>query len=225
MTQSACDTRCDEQNCFLCDPSRDLVFFTCDDFFALAGLGPVVDGYSVLAARPHLKSMADMPSQLAQKRDALVHVLRDRLSRKYGGCLITEHGRMAVCAEDDNDHEAHCFHAHFLIFPGVHDVTEMASSYFGKVKEFNELGIALSHAAQCEEYVLISPTPKCFRIFSAPLNIPRQLTRFLVAHHANVLHLANWRDQPNRERAEAIADNLRSLFATELCHVGPSTNG
>ncbi len=211
-------------HCFLCDPPLDLIFFQRADFFALAGLGPVIDGYSLVAATEHIKSMADVPAQLGAKRDALVRTLRDRLSHKYGRCLVTEHGRMAVCADNDTDHETHCFHAHFLMFPGAEDVSEIASTYFANVESFPELGPAMAHAAMCEEYVLISPTPKRFSIFSKPLNIPRQLARFLVADNVNALHLANWKDHPNRERAEAIASDLRSLFGTELRHVEPSTN-
>src|SRR5438046_6805643 len=91
MILSGRNTRLEGPHCFLCEPSRDLVFFACDDFFALAGLGPVVDGYSVLAAKTHLKSMADMPSQLAQKRDAVVQVLRVCPETSGGITKFSEH--------------------------------------------------------------------------------------------------------------------------------------
>jgi hypothetical protein len=131
---------------------------------------------------------------------------------------------MSVCTEDDKDHDAHCYHAHFLVFPGTHDVSEMARTYFAKVETFDELDAALSDAARYEEYVLISPTPERFNVFSGPLNLPRQLARFLVAHDANTLHLADWRGHPNRDRAVTIAANLRSLLAADLNHVGSDAN-
>jgi diadenosine tetraphosphate (Ap4A) HIT family hydrolase len=211
------------QGCFLCDPPRDLIFFECADFFALAGLGPVVQGYSLVAAKAHIKSMADLPASLRRKRDTLVRQLREQLSRKYGCCLITEHGRMAACVEDGDGHDAHCFHAHFLLFPAAPDISGAARSYFSDVETFNELGPAMTHAALYDDYVVVSPTPDCYNVFSGPLNIPRQLTRFLVAHEAKTLHLANWRDYPDRQRAVAIAHDLRSLFAgKEPSNVGPS---
>ena len=123
---------------------------------------------------------------------------------------------MAVCSEVNGQHDPHCFHSHFLVFPGAHDVSEMAHSYFGKMETFSELEIALSQAALYEEYVLISPTPECFNIFSAPLNMPRQLARFLVANRAKTPLFADWRPHPNRERAVTIASDLRSLVTTGL---------
>jgi hypothetical protein len=75
----------------------------------------------------------------------------------YGTCLITEHGRMAVCATDEHDH--HCFHAHFLVFPGTGDISPLASSYFAKAVEFSTLETALASAALHPEYLLTSPDP------------------------------------------------------------------
>jgi diadenosine tetraphosphate (Ap4A) HIT family hydrolase len=200
--------------CFLCDPAADLIFFENDGFFALAGLGPVVEGYALFGTRAHIKSMADLPSTLWRDRDRLIGSLRDQLSRKFGRCLVTEHGRMAVCADDPGDYEAHCFHAHFLLFPGARDVSEAARSYFSRVDTFTTLQPAMGHAALCDEYALISPTPETFNVFSGPLNIPRQLARFLVANDVGELQLADWRDHPNREQAEQIARDLKLLIAT-----------
>jgi hypothetical protein len=89
-----------ERACFLCDPAADLVFFEHGDFFALAGLGPVVEGYALFGTRAHIKSMADVPCTMRRERDTSIGWLRDQLSRKFGRCLVTEHGRMAVCADD-----------------------------------------------------------------------------------------------------------------------------
>src|SRR6266571_3809628 len=142
----------DQHSCFLCEPARKLVFFESPAFFALAGLGPVTDGYSVFATKEHVKSMADLPGLLRSQRDALVESVRGRLANRYSGCLITEHGRMAVCTEDSHDHDPHCYHAHFLIFPGAQDVSSAARSYFSKMQSFRELGSAMSHAANQGEY-------------------------------------------------------------------------
>jgi hypothetical protein len=73
----------------------------------------------------------------------------------------------------------------------------------------------MAHAALCDEYALISPTPDAFNVLSGPLHIPRQLARVLVANDVGKLQLADWRDHPSREQAEQIARDLRSLVATE----------
>jgi hypothetical protein len=130
----------------------------------------------------------------------------------YGSCLVTEHGRMAVCAADDHDH--HCFHAHFLVFPGTEDVLSLASSYFAKTDEFSAIETALADAAMHPEYLVTSPDPSHVFIHSTPLNAPRQLARFLVAWKVGNPHLADWKAWPQRERAISIADTLRASFVS-----------
>ena len=182
MDTAAHESRSHKRDCFLCDPPHDLVFFDREGFVALSGLGPIVDGYSLIAAKAHVTSMADVPAELQSERDAFVNAVRARLSNQYGSCLITEHGRMGICVDDTEGLDAHCLHAHFLVFPGASDISEPARSYFRNRETFSDLATALSQARHCEEYVLVSPTPEQVSIFSKPLNIPRQLARYLVAH-------------------------------------------
>jgi diadenosine tetraphosphate (Ap4A) HIT family hydrolase len=199
--------------CFLCLPPSDLLFLDSQNFYALAGLGPVVDGYCLMAAKPHVKSMADLPPALFAERAGFVSLVRDKLAAMYGSCLITEHGRMAICETDEHDH--HCFHAHLLVFPGVPDISVLAESYFAASQVFTSLETALAQAAGHPEYLLISPDPNRFLVYSTPLNAPRQLARYLVAWKTGNSHLADWKTWPQRERAIAIAETLRSAFAVE----------
>jgi diadenosine tetraphosphate (Ap4A) HIT family hydrolase len=199
--------------CFLCEPSTELVFLESQNFYALAGLGPVVDGYSVIAAKAHSMSMADIPPALSADRDAFLADVRTRLVGQYGSCLITEHGRMAVCAAGEHDH--HCFHAHFLAFPGTEDVSDLASSYFANSAEFSTLEAAFAEAVLHPEYLLISPNPNRFYILSTPLNAPRQLARHLVSWKSGNPHLADWKTWPQRERAILIAQTLRATVVSE----------
>ena len=196
-----------DPNCFLCAPPSDLVFRESEHFIALAGLGPVVDGYCVVAAKAHTRSMADIPRSLELQRSSFVNGLRQELTAKFGSCLVTEHGRMAVCGSDEHDH--HCFHAHFLFFPGAPDIAQEAVSYFLTVRDFDALEDALQAGSLLEEYFLVSPTMDRYSIFATPLNAPRQLARVLVASRMGNLEQADWKLHPNREASLRIADTLR----------------
>ena len=50
-----------ESACFLCAPESTLVYHRDSPIFAMAGIGPVVDGFSVIAHERHVLSMADIP--------------------------------------------------------------------------------------------------------------------------------------------------------------------
>src|SRR5665213_1668636 len=45
-----------ETTCFLCHPSPDLVYAENEDGVALCGLGPLVEGYSVVGTKLHMAS-------------------------------------------------------------------------------------------------------------------------------------------------------------------------
>ena len=69
-----------ERDCFLCEPSRDLVFLDRKGFIALAGLGPLVSGYSLIAAKAHVRSMADIPAEAQFEHDFFVNTVKGLLS-------------------------------------------------------------------------------------------------------------------------------------------------
>ena len=89
--------------------------------------------------------------------------------------LMTEHGRVPVCLKDDDQHDPHCFHAHFLIFQSAEDIEELVASYFLERKVFYSLSDALAFATKCENYHLFSPHSKriCrfFRSFECPTSV------------------------------------------------------
>jgi diadenosine tetraphosphate (Ap4A) HIT family hydrolase len=101
--------------CFLCSPNEKLVFLSNDLFFAMLGYGPIVEGYSLIATREHIPSMLDLDRGVAEALVDFSKRVRDRLSSHYGNVIITEHGRVGLCAR--GRHEQHCYHAHRLVFP------------------------------------------------------------------------------------------------------------
>ena len=154
--------------------------------------------------------MADVRgAELDEQIEALGKV-RDHLTVTFGGsCIITEHGRIPVCNDPaEHEHDAHCFHAHFLVFPNAPDISGLARSYFSDAHTFSELRQAMEYAAVHREYVLVSPTATEFTIFTKPLNLPRQLARSLVAHAIHCPELADWRKTPNWDQAIQTAQNL-----------------
>jgi len=67
-----------------------------------------------------------------------MHV-RGLLSDRFGGCLLTEHGRMPVCHGAAGAADRHCFHAHFLMFPAAPSILGLAVPYFVNVTQHADL--------------------------------------------------------------------------------------
>lgn len=200
------------EGCFLCSPDDELVFSRANHSVGIAGLGPIVPGYSLFTTSQHWQSIADIEEPVATAFSEFFQETRKKLSDNFGECLITEHGRVPVCVEGENDiADAHCYHAHCLVFPGAPDITEEARTYFRKIQSFSSMPEALNYARNEKDYLLISPNLNSFHIMSGPLNLPRQFARTLVAIRNGRANHASWRNFPEREKAIEIAKTLRSI--------------
>lgn len=202
--------------CFLCDPDSELIYLRDDQGFALVGLGPLVPGYTVVATHEHIHSVADSLND-APSFLSLVERTRALLARRFNRCLLTEHGRMPVCA-DTMPSERHCYHAHCLLYPGVGSVIAHANNLFHVKRRFDDLRDALGYAVNLEEYYLLSPNSRTAYVLSEKRvpEIPRQLTRRLVAAELNEIEKADWKSRPQRETAERYAQDMRSWLDGEL---------
>ena len=84
----------DEGPCPFCDrAARPHVLYDTPDFYVMADIGPLVEGHTLIIARPHLRCLGVMPPEL----DAVFLLLKDAvgafLRRTYGTePLFWEHG-------------------------------------------------------------------------------------------------------------------------------------
>lgn len=200
--------------CFLCAPPAHLTYWQNHQGSAISGLGPIVPGYSVVGAVPHVRSAADAAAGGAPEFLTFAEQVRLRLVRQYGSCLMTEHGRMPVCVETVAA-ERHCYHAHFLLFPGAPGVLDAAAAYFEQSRCASTLLEALRAAHSFGEYFLLSPDPATFVVFGNQKTLPRQFARVLVAASVGKIDEASWQRFPKEEEAAATAAHLRNMFGGE----------
>lgn len=111
--------------CFLCRPDPSLVYAADADFFAMCGYGPVVPGYSIVASRRHISSCADLSGLEKMRLGGFVSSV-SKLISMYGRPVITEHGRVPICDYLHDSADAHCYHAHLLLFPGSPSIVNAA---------------------------------------------------------------------------------------------------
>lgn len=200
--------------CFLCDPAPSLTIGTVGKLRVIAGLGPLTATYLVIGTIEHSSSFADAIEADPNIAKTLQDV-RSWLTDEVGEFTIAEHGRIPVCDDDDHtalSHDAHCYHAHCLCFQTTNDIDSLATTYFARSDQSQTLQESYFAAKSVGSYVLVSPTPSRFTIYSQPLNLPRQLVRSLVAHTLGALELADWRRFPERAIADSTASRLRASF-------------
>ena len=175
---------------------------------AMCGLGPLMPGYTVVGSSRHVRSGADALLQSGSGFLEFVEEIRHLLIGQYGSCLMTEHGRVPVCA--GRQHDPHCYHAHFLMFPGAPEV--FARHYFARTYDYSSLEDSLRAARREREYFLISQRLGYFSVMTRPTNLIRQFSRMLVADAIGQPALANWRRHEQRDEVENTARLLRQTF-------------
>jgi hypothetical protein len=196
-------------SCFLCNPNRDWIYAQDDAFFAMLGLGPIVEGYSLLATISHTPSMMDLSSSEAEHLSDFTHQVRALLKPHYGDAIITEHGRVAPCIDRDRDkQESHCFHAHRLVFPVPLDLAGYLNDYGLDVFEYSSFIDCHRNFTWKGEYLYYERPDESCLIAAAPMRLVRQFFRYKVADSVGHPELANWKDFPLHRVVETAKRHL-----------------
>ncbi|MGB2800261.1 MAG: hypothetical protein WBC82_10535 [Dehalococcoidia bacterium] len=196
--------------CFLCSPDRALVYLSSRNFYALLGLGPIVEGYTVVATRSHLPSMMDLPTQLLNEYTSFMERVRATLGIWYGPCTVTEHGRVpASDFRSDREGEGHCYHAHQLIFPVDVDLWPVLCDRFGEdLVRFGAFRDAWAVLEGGLEYLYLEDTMGGCVVATPRGGFPRRFFRGQVAEALGVRYRADWREYGGRDLIAAAQKKL-----------------
>lgn len=216
MTGNATDAteEASRNDCFLCRPKAGLLVDVSSAGYAIAGLGPLADGYTVVATHNHVRGLAAMPAESRGQYADYTMKIASRLSQRYGGCFIVEHGNMAVCGVEDLNGRAHCLHPHFLLVPDRRCSVDPFVEYFGaEHSSFVSLVEAVQYGADRGQYVLAGDVSGLFHVFSPNGGtLPRQFARALVAEQLGIVDRASWRDTPDPDWTVRNAHAVRGLL-------------
>lgn len=196
-------------SCFLCNPNQNWIYARDERFFAMLGLGPIVEGYSLLATIGHTPSMLDLPLHDVEHLSEFTGRIRRLLESHYGEAIITEHGRVAPCVDRDRDgDESHCFHAHRLVFPISTDLADAVKNYGLSTEEYPSFIECWQNFDWKGEYLYYERMDGSCVIAAAPMRSIRQFFRYKVAECVGHPELASWSDFPRLKAIEAARKRL-----------------
>jgi hypothetical protein len=157
----------------------------------MLGIGPIMEGYSIIATKEHVPSMFDLkPSQL-QDFVEYRKTVSGILSNIYGPLVITEHGRVTASDFYNPDRDAHCYHAHQLVFPVAVDLApDLKALYGGNLFQYEEFSEAYDAHRKAGEYLYYEFGDGCCVVEN--IEYPRQFFRKLIAEKIGVPHRADW---------------------------------
>lgn len=164
----------------------------------MLGLGAIVEGYSLIATRKHIRSMLDLSCSEAKDLLHFTAAVRPRLESAFGPVTIAEHGRVPPCesAADPDGRDPHCFHAHRLVFPLDLDLRDQLKSVALSLSEYSDFMAAWTSFTWPDEYLYFERPDGSCALGAAPRPIARQFFRRMVASAIQRPELASWRAFP-----------------------------
>lgn len=202
----------DKGECFLCNPDTDLLYLSSTQFQAMLGIGPVVEGYTILSTKNHIRSMFDMPSDQMQEFHDFRRKVLDLLARLYGMVIITEHGRVPMCDFYDLNRESHCYHAHQLLFPiNIDLVTDLMPAFPNKVETYRNFNEAQQSCTSLGEYIYYESSNRvCYVVQN--VQCPRQYFRILVAEKIGHIERVDWRNWQGWDLIDNAREKIQALL-------------
>ncbi len=197
------------KSCFLCNPNKHLIFAERVPFFAILGVGPIIEGYSIIATTSHIHSMLDLSYEDAEALCKFTRSVREYLKPHYGKLIITEHGRVPLCEHTSaKNHDEHCFHAHRLLFPISINLTESLEECSLETWEYSNFIEAYKKSTVQKEYLYYERHDGSCLIAVVPTFLSRQFFRHKIAEFVGHPELANWKKYPQLKVVESAISHL-----------------
>lgn len=175
----------------------------------MCALGPIVPGTSLLVTHSHTPSMFDIDDDWITELDDLTSRAAAGLHDVYGLPIhSTEHGRIGLCGVDSG-HDAHCYHAHRLMFAVDLDIaSHMATSMIEPITT-DGFATARAKGAHLVKYLYHQAPDGTVTVGAEDGDAPRQFFRGIVAEAIGAPALRSWREHPDEDLVAKAATALR----------------
>lgn len=237
------------EHCLFCDPwehdQEKQILLRSDNLYLFAGLGPIVEGYLIIAPyrcddpRWKLSSFSDATPELI---DELIF-MRGIVSAFYRDCfkhpgMHFEHGRTGVCLYGRKD-TRHCYHAHLCCYPQSYPIwedmvglkAEELGGLYDLKRKAGDSPYLFVQACEIDEQAPIDKAererwPARIVLLEHEKQIEPQYLRKLLAKRAGHRELWNWAQHPGQEMVERLAESFsRWVKATDRYAISDDADG
>lgn len=164
----------------------------------MLGLGALVEGYSIVGTRKHIKSFFDLERDEFIEYLAFLKKVKQIIDTVLGNSILTEHGRVGVCQKDITSlNKSHCYHAHHLLFPLRCDIEVHLESINLEIKKYGSILDAYDDTPNNIEYHFYSNLDNSCGVIITDFSVGRQFFRKIVATTLGKLEEADWAKYPN----------------------------
>src|SRR5918992_1647622 len=171
-------------------------------FYVKPGLGHFADGYLLINAKRHVRSLAYLPSEALAELDSVKNIFRQRIQSLLG-CEVVffEHGEV-----NPNHHPGCCLeHAHLHLLPLPEPVSDTLNLSFAQngLKSLTELQ---RYAGNNTSYLFYEDRQGTMRAYHIDENLPSQFLRQEFSKRLGKHERWDWAVFPFREEIVRFSD-------------------
>ena len=197
-----------EETCRFCyPPEKERIIYSTDNFYVMASLGPIVEGYLLIVSKKHIPACANIPGELMGEFLDLKEKVSSVLIKVYGSCIFYEHGKTGSCLIG-RDHR-HCFHAHLHCIPTKVKMSDVVDADIVG-KEFATVNEAYEYAQGCERYLYVEDAQK--KVYIPSVKLRTQYLRYKLAVTLGVPERWDWVHLQNWDLIITTVNKLKPLF-------------
>lgn len=180
----------------------DTILIQTQEFVVVPALGPLVEGHVLIITKSHFYSMGELSKPMFDEFIALKDKVRQVLVRTYGSATAFEHGSTRILEAGTSVNHAHCH----LLPLGFNLVGEVSNHHNGE--NVSDQSVLASKATKGIPYLYVENNRREARIFDAPVGLPSQYLRRLVATKLGIPSQWDWRSHPALERVTLTVAKL-----------------
>lgn len=184
------------------------IVFETDNFVVFPGLGPIVEGYLLIASKDHYMGLGNVPTELYSELESVQTKVRSILTQNYTPPLFFEHGPVSrmnkggCCIE----------HAHLHALPVKVDITsELTHSFHHSIiTSYDALKTQFQKGVP---YFFYETNTGERHLFAVQESVPSQYIRKLIAQKVGKPERADWQSYLELEEVVRTAQTLKAAFA------------
>jgi len=184
---------------------KDTVLSETEHFEWIPGLGPFMEGYSLVVSKEHIANANHCPHPVACELDEVVIKAREATSQVYGeNTVVFEHGSVGKLSNAGGciDH----LHIHIMPVTFVR-VPEVLTKCFVDSQPINSRQESVGQFEHSVPYIYYSP--RMSRHFAFQVDaLPRQYLRQVVAYECGCPDDWDWRVKPFLDRINGFVKRI-----------------
>lgn len=220
-------------SCLFCNPlahgQEGQVLLRSDNFYLFAGIGPIVEGYIIIAPyhcdrkQGGLSTMAEATISSLDELLFLRGIVFQFYEAVYGteSGLCFEHGRAGACGISETPH---CYHAHLCCYPGVAPIAQHARIPGRRMQRLDGIKDLGTFAAR-DPYLLVQERVVDYEarpemekrtawetfamVLQKETEVPRQYLRQLLANQAGRPDEWDWAAAPGWREVQSLCGKFR----------------